>query len=147
VHDEAFVVHSEGIATCTAIPQDGATGSSWSCGVRLASRRVVLGSFQARRDAVTFAAPRVRVAHLDTGYDPNYESLPKHLLRELGRSFVEVDPFQNSAVDPDNKVFLLDNSRHGTGTLGILARGTGGRRAKRMSWWSPRGGRLAGADL
>jgi subtilisin family serine protease len=69
----------------------------------------------------------VRIGHLDTGYDLGHDMLPKHLLRELGRSFVEADRSHNSAVDPNNEVFLLDNSGHGTGTLGILAGGpTGG---------------------
>jgi hypothetical protein len=52
----------------------------------------------------------VRIGHLDTGYDLGHDLLPKHLLRDLGRSFVEADRSHNSAVDPNNEVFLLDNA-------------------------------------
>ena len=124
VHGEAFRVNSEGQGTCAAIPQDpdhgkpvGPGGFAWHLGAGFSQ-------LAAARAAVRFADPRVRIGHLDTGYDPNHETRPKHLLRDLGRSFVEEDRFQNSAVDPDNDAFLLDNSGHGTGTLGILAGGS-----------------------
>jgi Subtilase family len=64
---------------------------------------------------------KVRIAHLDTGYDPAHHSLPKRLRRDLGRNFVdEGDP--NDASDQTSGP--LTNLGHGTGTLSILA-GTG----------------------
>ncbi|HEY6688213.1 MAG TPA: S8 family serine peptidase [Propionibacteriaceae bacterium] len=126
VHDQAFHLDSEGIRTCAAIPQDGGHGKAvgpeelaWHLGEKFSQ-------LAAAREAVRFTEPRVRIGHLDTGYDLDHDTLPKHLLRELGRSFVEADRFHNSAVDPNNEVFLLDNSGHGTGTLGILAGGPTG---------------------
>jgi hypothetical protein len=60
----------------------------------------------------------VRVAHVDTGYDPNHSTLPKFLEPQLGRSFVDGDP-RDSAVDRSSG--LIQNAGHGTGTLSILA--------------------------
>ena len=67
------------------------------------------------------AAPRTRVAHIDTGYSRIHETMPVHINRALERSFVDGDADPASAEDPDRKVRLLDNSGHGTGTIGILA--------------------------
>jgi hypothetical protein len=120
---EAFRVDSEGQATCAAIFQDPNHGKAVGPGDFAWHLGAEFSRLAAARDAVRFADPRVRIGHLDTGYDPHHETRPKHLLRELGRSFVENDRFQNSAADPDNEAFLLDNSGHGTGTLGILAGG------------------------
>jgi hypothetical protein len=96
--------------TCAAIPQDpnhgkvvGPGDSAWHLGAEFSQ-------LAGARDAVRFTDPRVRIGHLDTGYDSHHETRPKHLLRELGRSFVDEDRFQNSAADPDNDAFLLDNS-------------------------------------
>ena len=63
----------------------------------------------------------VRVAHLDTGYDPNHSVLPPHLRRDLQRNFVNDQP-PNDARDP-GKHEPLQNPGHGTGTLSILAGG------------------------
>jgi hypothetical protein len=65
------------------------------------------------------AAPdRVRVAHLDTGYDPEHKSVPVGLKRALQKNFVDADR-PNDATDDSRG--LLNNLGHGTGTLGILA--------------------------
>jgi hypothetical protein len=61
---------------------------------------------------------RVRIAHLDTGYDPNHATLPRHLRRDLGRNFVD-DDWPNDASDRTDGA--LTNLGHGTGTIGILA--------------------------
>jgi len=66
-------------------------------------------------------ATRVRVAHLDTGYDPTHQALPRHLNKTLQRNFVDNDR-PNDASDDTTGPF--NNLGHGTGTLGILA-GTG----------------------
>lgn len=77
----------------------------------------------AAREAVEFSEPRTRIAHIDTGYDNGHASKPEHINHDLERNFVGSDGKPNDAQDPDNKVFLLDNSGHGTGTIGILAGG------------------------
>src|SRR5687767_10057855 len=77
----------------------------------------------AARAAVAFTEPRTRVAHIDTGYYRAHDTVPAHIRRDLERNFVEGDADPRSAEDPDNRVLVLDNSGHGTGTLGILAGG------------------------
>jgi hypothetical protein len=63
-------------------------------------------------------ASQVRIAHFDTGYDPNHHSLPGRLRRDLGRNFVD-DDHPNDASDDSSGLFT--NLGHGTGTLSILA--------------------------
>ena len=59
---------------------------------------------------------KVRIAHLDTGYDPDHTSTPKRLRRDLERDFVDGG---TSAADRSDGV--LTNLGHGTGTLSLLA--------------------------
>jgi hypothetical protein len=73
------------------------------------------------RAAVEFTDRRTRIAHLDTGYDRQHGARPERVLEHLERSFVEDDTDPGSARDPDGKAFPVDNTGHGTGTLGILA--------------------------
>jgi hypothetical protein len=73
------------------------------------------------RAAVEFNEPRTRIGHLDTGYYRSHDTAPEHIARSLERSFVEGEEGRQSAEDPDNNAFLIDNSGHGTGTIGILA--------------------------
>jgi hypothetical protein len=62
----------------------------------------------------------VRVAHLDTGYDPAHLTRPVNLRTDLARNFVETDPqFAHDATD--RTTGALTNLGHGTGTLSILA--------------------------
>lgn len=61
---------------------------------------------------------RVRIAHFDTGYDPDHKTLPRHIETKLERNFVDKDR-PNSAIDQTEGMFT--NLGHGTGTLGILA--------------------------
>jgi hypothetical protein len=61
---------------------------------------------------------RVRVAHLDTGYDPAHHSLPHGLELALQRNFVD-ESRPNDASDRSDGLF--NNLGHGTGTLSILA--------------------------
>ena len=63
----------------------------------------------------------MRIAHLDTGYDPKHHSLPQRLRKDIARNFVD-DGNVNDATDQTSG--LLNNLGHGTGTLSILA-GTG----------------------
>lgn len=108
---------------CAADPQDATHGKAARPGEfawHLGRHFTQLGG--ARSD-VEFAEPRTRIAHLDTGYYPTHETRPAHVLRSLEWNFVGRDGYPTSAADPDNWLPILDNSGHGTGTLGILAGG------------------------
>jgi len=61
---------------------------------------------------------RVRIAHLDTGYDPNHLTLPRYLNKKLQRNFVDQSRPNDASDDSSG---LLNNLGHGTGTLSILA--------------------------
>jgi hypothetical protein len=61
---------------------------------------------------------RVRIAHLDTGYDPEHGTLPQRLRIEDQRNFAGDDV--RDATDPARH-FPLDNPGHGTVTLALLA--------------------------
>jgi hypothetical protein len=63
-------------------------------------------------------ASKVRIAHLDTGYDAKHHSLPQRLRKDLARNFVD-DGNPDDANDQSGG--LLTNLGHGTGTLSILA--------------------------
>ncbi len=63
-------------------------------------------------------ASKVRIAHFDTGYDPNHHTRPKRLRADLARNFVD-DDRPNDATDVTSGP--LTNLGHGTGTLGLLA--------------------------
>lgn len=67
------------------------------------------------------SAHRVRIAHLDTGYDPDHKTRPRFLDTKLEANFVEMSG-PGSAVDRTEGFFT--NLGHGTGTLGILAGNT-----------------------
>jgi subtilisin family serine protease len=62
--------------------------------------------------------PRVRVAILDTGYDPAHVSAPLHLNADLAQNFVDGDPAD--ATDPARH-FPGNQPGHGTATLALLA--------------------------
>lgn len=76
--------------------------------------------FTEARKVVGAPAPdtRVRIAHLDTGYDPRHSALPPHLNKKLQRNFVDADRPNDATDDTDG---LLNSLGHGTGTIGILA--------------------------
>ena len=71
--------------------------------------------------AQTSGGAGVRIAHLDTGYDPTHKSVPKHLRADLARNFVDADK-PNDATDRSEGAF--NNFSHGCGTLSILAGAT-----------------------
>ncbi len=73
------------------------------------------------RDRVGAPAPeeRVRIAHLDTGYDPGHSSTPPHVSQTLQRDFTEI-PASDRASDP-GAGGLNSNPGHGVGTLALLA--------------------------
>ncbi|HET9872783.1 MAG TPA: S8 family serine peptidase [Propionibacteriaceae bacterium] len=129
-HNVYVDVNEEGAAgalaageRCSANPQDRADGKAAGPDVfawHLGDDYSQLGS---ARDSVSFSEPRTRIAHLDTGYYRSHETVPEKLVSQRERSFVEDDVDKNSAIDPDNQVPVIDNSGHGTGTIGILAGG------------------------
>lgn len=62
---------------------------------------------------------KIRIAHFDTGYDPNHITTPKYLCTNLQRNFIDgEDAF--SAIDIGSEG-LLNQPGHGTSTLCILA--------------------------
>ncbi|QEG00341.1 Subtilisin DY [Stieleria maiorica] len=64
----------------------------------------------------------VRIAHLDTGYDPDHQTFPKDIVeKRLQRNFVDVET-PDDARDPGN-TGPLRNPGHGTATLALLAGG------------------------
>jgi hypothetical protein len=73
------------------------------------------------RNSVEFSDPRTRIAHLDTGYDPNHPARPEDSRIILEHSFVDGDPDPNKAQSGSTLNLLPQNLDHGTGTLGILA--------------------------
>jgi subtilisin family serine protease len=105
---------------CEAVEQDGRNGKATgpADGWHLGSNFSQLGDARA---AVSFTEPRTRIAHLDTGYFRDHITVPKHLRRDLERNFADRDGKPGSAEDPNNRLLVLDNSGHGTGTLSILA--------------------------
>ena len=77
----------------------------------------------ARQRVGDLATPRrVRIGHLDTGYCPQHETLPKNLLWQLGKNFA--DPGETSVVDPNSSQGFMATPGHGTATLAILAGNT-----------------------
>ena len=73
---------------------------------------------QAARDDVGQPASRVRIAHFDTGFDPNHITKPQFLRTDLQRNF-EDGGNPNDARDTSDGAF--NNLGHGVGTLGLLA--------------------------
>lgn len=73
----------------------------------------------ARKKGSYKGGDRIRVAHFDTGYDPNHISTPKNVCGDLERNYVKGEN-PNSSIDP-NKDGILEQPGHGTGTLSILA--------------------------
>lgn len=62
-------------------------------------------------------ADRVRIGHLDTGFDPDHPTKPTGLDVTRSKSFIDNE---TSAVDPQ-KSGLLKQPGHGTATLALLA--------------------------
>ncbi|WP_289665646.1 S8 family peptidase [Flavobacterium panacagri] len=73
------------------------------------------------RDSVSDTTPVIRIAHFDTGYDPEHKSLLKNSIDTKNqKNFVEEN---NSSIDIGSEG-LINNPGHGTGTLSILAGNT-----------------------
>ena len=104
---------------CEPVPQDDGhnkpvgDGFAWHLGADFSQ-------LERARDAVMFTDPRTTIAHIDTGWS-KHGTKPAFLDEQRQRNFVDADRWD--ARDPDNQVFPLDGSGHGTGTIGILAGG------------------------
>ncbi|PWL38905.1 hypothetical protein DKG77_11770 [Flagellimonas aquimarina] len=59
----------------------------------------------------------IKIAHIDTGYQPGHDALPEHL--DEGISFVKGE-IGKSAIDTTNDTFA-EQDGHGTATMSILA--------------------------
>ncbi|HEX8090726.1 MAG TPA: S8 family serine peptidase, partial [Blastocatellia bacterium] len=70
------------------------------------------------RGSVGQPADRVRIAHFDTGFDPEHVTKPVFLRLDLQKNFVETE-LPDDATDHSSGVFT--NLGHGTGTLSVLA--------------------------
>lgn len=75
----------------------------------------------AARNQVGDKLSKIRIAHLDTGYDPNHRTLPVNLQRALQRNFVSGDGKPDDASDQSSHLPVVSNRGHGTGTLSLLA--------------------------
>ncbi len=71
------------------------------------------------REAVANGKGVVRIAHLDTGYDPEHLSVPANVRTDLERNYVDAER-PNDARD-DRSGLVRVNYGHGTATLALLA--------------------------
>ena len=76
------------------------------------------GQFAVAQSGLRDPGAGVRIAHLDTGYDPDHLTRPVNLSTTEQRNFVDA-AFPNDARDRSSGPF--NNFSHGTGTLSILA--------------------------
>ena len=76
------------------------------------------GQFTVAQSGLSDPGGGVRIAHLDTGYDPDHRTCPVKLSATEQRNFVDAN-FPNDARDRSSGPF--NNFSHGTGTLSILA--------------------------
>lgn len=113
-----------GPPTCVAKPQSHSAPTGPEPGWHLAERfsQLALARGYARKN--NSLGRRVRIAHIDTGYDKSHRALPPpaQILRDLSRDFTR-NPAAQFADDPGGLGLPLDNRGHGTATLCILAGG------------------------
>ena len=72
------------------------------------------------RQALAGNTATIRIGILDTGIDPQHQTLPQNLNLALARNFVNDGQAANDVHDPYPRG-LFNNPGHGTGTLGLLA--------------------------
>ena len=109
-------------AACTFHPQDGSgekavstAGNDW----HLQNQYSQLGN---ARNSVTPAQQQaIKIAHLDTGYDPNHASLPLHLDLLNQRNFRDPGRLNDATDRTPNGWNAIRNQGHGHATLSLLA--------------------------
>ena len=83
--------------SCAAVGQDGSHGKATGAGAFAWHLDPGHTQLARARAAVAFAAPRTRIAHIDTGYSRQHELAPVNILRDRERNFVEGDLDSTSA--------------------------------------------------
>jgi hypothetical protein len=113
---------AEGKGSCDVIPQNGGHGKAAGPEEFASHLGRTFSELGDVRDAAIFACPRVRMV---TWTPATTRTIgPYGSISSLGSAGASPSrPISGSAVDPNNEVFLIDNSWHGTGTLAILAGG------------------------
>ena len=72
------------------------------------------------RESVDFSGRRVRIGHIDTGYDPGHVAVPRHLRADLGWNF---DKGNGDTVDRYSASFPFSFGGPGPSTMSVLAGG------------------------
>ncbi len=109
-------------AACVFQPQEGKggkavspVGNAWNLGPQFSQLS------DARRHVDEDAMRRVRVAHLDTGYDPGHLTLPANLDFASQRNFRDPDRPGDATDRTPEGLAMFRNRGHGTATLALLA--------------------------
>ncbi|MBL8299682.1 MAG: S8 family serine peptidase [Rhodanobacteraceae bacterium] len=105
---------------CRFDDQDDSGGKAKADGVAW-NLREAFSQLAAARDQVGDKLTNIRIAHLDTGYDPDHHTLPPNLRHDLQRSFVKADGTPDDARDRAPQGSPFSNRGHGCGTLSLLA--------------------------
>ncbi len=110
--------------TCVVKPQSPTAQVGPEAGWHLGARFSQLAQARAFAALHNTLGRRVRIAHIDTGYDKSHHALPprNQILRDLSRDFTQ-NPATQFADDPGGLGFPIDNRGHGAATLCILAGG------------------------
>jgi hypothetical protein len=119
-HDNRATPNADADAQCRFDDQDGSGGKAKGDGVAW-NLRAAFSQLGAARQQVGDRLQNIRIAHLDTGYDPDHRTLPQHLRRDLQRNFVKGDGAPDDATDRARNLPLISNRGHGCGTLSLLA--------------------------
>lgn len=82
---------------------------------QLASARAFARDFASKQNP---QPRRIRIAHLDTGYDKNHHAIPQNILRDESWDFIKKRQF---ADDVGGFAVPTYNKGHGTATMSILA--------------------------
>jgi subtilisin family serine protease len=109
-------------ATCTFHPQDESgrkavtfSGNDWHLQNQYSQLAIA-------RNSVTQAEQQaIKIAHLDTGYDPNHATLPLHLDMQNQRNFRDQGRLNDATDRTPNGWTAIRNQGHGHATLSLLA--------------------------
>lgn len=116
---------SQGVPKCTAKRRSRAAPAGEHAGWHLEDTFSQLDSARDFARKNNSLGRRVRIGHIDTGYDRSHHALPppNQILRDLSKDFSKRPPaqFADDPFYPDS--FPIDTRGHGTATLCILAGG------------------------